>query len=107
MTGSALAKRARDGGAKPTPPEVLAQNAADHRTPTRKQALYLKRKAGTHGFTPADLVVAAIELRRLLPLPADRPHSPNPLLRLTRSEVGGLFEIVHALETLGSRASQR
>lgn len=99
MTGSALANRARDSGAKPTPPEILVRNAADHRTPTRKQILYLKRKAGIHGFTPADLVAAAIELRRLLRLSADRPHHTNPLLRLTRSEVGGLFEIVHALET--------
>ena len=104
MTGSALAKRARDGGAKPTPPEILARNAADDRPPTRKQILYLERKTEAHGFTSADLIAAAIELRRLLPLPADRPRNPNPLLQLTRREVGGLFEIVHALGTAGSRA---
>lgn len=97
MTGSALAKRALAGGAKPTPPDVLVRNAADGRRPTRKQVLYLERRVKAHGFAPADLIAAAIELRRLLPLPADRPHNPNPLLRLTRREAGGLFEIVHAL----------
>ena len=83
--------------------EILLRNLDDPDKPTRKQINYLMARCEEYGLTGLDLMRFGVELGRLHPQHAGKLPSilesgdgRNLLNQLTRKEIGGLFEIVHA-----------
>ncbi len=78
-----------------TPPDVLEANMkATNRRGSRPQLGFLASRCRRYGLAEADLIRLAVLLGRIHP---DRTGVER-LTLLTFSEVGGLFEIIHAWE---------
>ncbi len=87
-------------GATPSPPEVIAQDAAYYaKPPTWRQIGYLRGATKRAGKSLADLIRAGIEHGRIhesTPVPADREDAVKFMMdTMSRPQVGALFEIAH------------
>ena len=96
-----------------TTSEILVGNLSDPQRPTDRQIYYLIDRCAEYDLTAHDLVRFGVELGRLHPQHADtidnnQSEDEHSLLyQLSRREIGGLFEIVHAWQSTVERNTEQ
>ncbi len=80
---------------------IIAKNALHPESPTEKQVYYVYGRCERHGVSVAQLLEWAGELGRLIPKSVEGDGGLDDLRALTKSEIGALFEIVHAWDEYG------